>query len=125
MLKIALCDDDKIFMERMVHQIQVALRSLHESAKIYTYSSSSALIASVADGDRFDIFFLDIEIPEYNGLQTAEKLRKFQPNAVLLFLTSHLEYAVDGYEVDAFRYVSKLNVEERIELLQRCEIIKK
>ena len=114
MLKIALCDDERIFMERMAHLIQLALNSLHESAKVYTYASSTALVASVADGERFDMYFLDIEIPELDGLRTAERIREFQPNAILLFLTSHLEYALDGYELDAFRYVSKLNVEEKL-----------
>ena len=111
MLKIALCDDDSVFLEQVVQRIHTCLKDLNYSASIATYISSVALYASVADGERFDIYILDVEMPIHNGFEIAEKIREFQPNAVLLFLTSHSELASEGYKVEAFRYISKINLD--------------
>ena len=48
-----------------------------------------------------------------NGLEVAKHIREYQPNAALLFLSSHLNYATEGYKVQALRYVPKLDLEKR------------
>ena len=129
MIKIALCDDDSFFLDNVSLQINATLRSMSVSASIAAFTKSSVLTASVEDGERFDIYVLDVEMPELDGFQTAEKIRIFQPNAALLFLTSHLELATEGYKVEAIRYIPKLNIEKAlpeaiekaVEIVQRSD----
>jgi DNA-binding LytR/AlgR family response regulator len=111
MIKIALCDDDSVFLDNVSLQINATLRSMSVSASIAAFTKSSVMTASVEDGERFDIYILDVEMPELDRFQTAEKIRVFQPNAVLIFLTSHIEFAAEGYKVEAIRYIPKLNIE--------------
>lgn len=109
MLKLALCDDDKTFLKELSDHIEAWMLDQGEHPLVCSFSSPSALTASVADGERFDLFVLDVEMPGMDGLETAKELRRWEPNAPLLFLTSHLKYAPEGYKVNALRYVSKLN----------------
>ena len=46
-------------------------------------------------------------MPELNGLQTAEKIRQTDKSVIISFLTNYAEFAVQGYEVNAFRYILK------------------
>ena len=55
----------------------------------------------------YDLVFLDIEMPEMDGIATARKLREKSREVPIIFLTSHIEYALEGYEVNALRYLTK------------------
>ena len=55
----------------------------------------------------FDIIILDIEMGGVNGLEVAERIRRSDENAMLIFLTGHSEFAIDGYTVNAYRYMLK------------------
>lgn len=81
---------------------------------ITTYVNPLALTAAIADGERYDVYILDVEMPEQNGLDVAKYIREHQPNIPLLFLSSHLSYAAEGYKVQALRYVSKLDLDNAL-----------
>lgn len=72
-----------------------------------------------------DIAVLDIDFAgqKYSGLDIARKLRQLRSDAIIIFVTNYVEYAPEGYEVQAFRYVLKHNVSEKISdyLLQSVE----
>lgn len=114
MLKIALCDDDSQFVSKITGLIQSLLQNSTESPVITTYINPVALTASISDGERYDIYILDVEMPDMNGMDVARRIREFQPGAPLLFLSSHLSYATEGYKVQALRYVSKLDLENAL-----------
>ena len=114
MLKIALCDDDSQFVSKITGLIQSLLQNGTESPVITTYINPVALTASISDGERYDIYILDVEMPDLNGMDVARCIREYQPNAALLFLSSHLSYAMEGYKVQALRYVSKLDLDNAL-----------
>ena len=68
-----------------------------------------------SDGDKFlcgnpesyEIIFLDINMPGTNGMRTAKSLRAVNPTAILIFCTHYAQYAINGYEVNAFGYIVK------------------
>ena len=60
--------------------------------------------------DLISIFLM--EMPELNGFEVARKLRVYQPDAGIIFLTSHFEFADEGYRVRALRYVQKLKYQQ-------------
>ena len=51
--------------------------------------------------------FLDIEMPEYNGMQVAERLRRLDKNVILVFVTNFTKYAMKGYAVNDTDYLLK------------------
>ena len=96
MIKIALCDDDSPFVSKITGLIQSLLQNSTDSPVITTYINPTALMDAISDGERYDVYILDVEMPEQNGLEVAKHIRQFQPNAALLFLSSHLNYATEG-----------------------------
>lgn len=132
-IRVIICDDDEVFLEKLRNSIESALQSMNVSAKIHTYSRmediSQPILASC------DIAFLDIDFAHtrYNGLDIARKLRAERKDSIIIFVTNFIEYAPEGYEVQAFRYVLKLNVESKLkdylqqavdQLQSVCETIK-
>jgi len=55
----------------------------------------------------YDIIFLDIRMKHLDGMATAKRIREFDNNVILIFITSTVQYAVQGYLVDALGYVLK------------------
>ena len=55
-----------------------------------------------------DILFLDVELPgNMNGMEAAEKFRKLNEDAILIFVTNMRKYVIKGYEVGALNYILK------------------
>ena len=55
----------------------------------------------------FGIVFMDIELPDYDGLTAAKKLRELDSVVMIIFVTNMAQFAVNGYEVQAFDFVVK------------------
>ncbi|MBE5907722.1 MAG: response regulator transcription factor [Lachnospiraceae bacterium] len=56
---------------------------------------------------QFDIILLDIQMKHLDGMAAAEKIRKVDSDVIIIFITSTVQYAVQGYAVDALGYVLK------------------
>lgn len=121
MVKIVLCDDDQDLLREVGNRVQDYMRGLNVPACVTTFTDPICLTASVTDGERFDVYILDVEMPVMGGFAAARQIQICQPNAGIIFLTSHLERAQEGYKVDALRYVSKLKLEQELpEALERA-----
>lgn len=55
----------------------------------------------------YDVVFMDIRLPYMNGLDAARKMREYDPDVFLIFVTDLAQYAIKGYEVNAFDYIVK------------------
>ncbi len=55
----------------------------------------------------YDLIFMDIQMPDINGMETARRLRAVDQNVLLIFVTSLAQYAIEGYEVAAMDYILK------------------
>ena len=62
----------------------------------------------------FDLILLDIEMPGNTGMEIAQKIKPFLPNVKIIFITSHIEYAIDAFELSIFRYVPKDDMQKRL-----------
>lgn len=103
-MRIAICDDEKLFAQ----SLSVRLEGLGGSDMLISvYLSGSELVREMSSGRRFDAVFLDIEMPGLDGLEAAKKLRDLGGELSIVFLTSHTELAMEGYEVDALRFLPK------------------
>jgi len=124
MLRIALCDDDQIFLSKLREKIKHWFQSgidLDYRVSYREFSSSKELSQSL-NGDFYDILFLDIEMPELDGMLLAKEVREKLPWAIIIFLTSHEEFASDGYHVQALRYLSKQQIDSQLDEALRASI---
>lgn len=56
---------------------------------------------------RYDVVFMDIELPGMSGMECAAKLREFDTMVILIFVTRLAQYAEQGYNVSALDYIVK------------------
>lgn len=58
-------------------------------------------------GAGYDLVLMDIELPGINGMETVRRLRQTDHNVIVIFVTNLAQYAVKGYEVEAFDFIVK------------------
>lgn len=116
MVQIVICDDSSFFVDQLAAQMEAALTQLHTKAKLYTCTRLEGIPDSILSG--CDIAFLDIDFEgkRYNGIDIARKIRSVRRDAVIIFVTNYIEYAPEGYEVNAFRYVLKSDIQKKLPL---------
>lgn len=106
MIRLALCDDDLHFLQSLRQAVDQWFSESQTPSFCSEFPSGKELLSAL-ETTHFDIFFLDIEMPEIDGMQLAKQVRDTLSDAVIIFLTSHDEFAPDGYRVQALRYLSK------------------
>ncbi len=122
MFNIFLCDDNKYDIEKITSLIHLFSKKHTIEFNISHFSNPNLLLYDLDEGKTADIFILDVEMPEMTGFDLAEKIRKQNETAVIIFLTSHNELAYKGYKSKALRYVIKMNLEKDIEEALECAV---
>jgi two-component system response regulator LytT len=115
-VRIAICDDE----ERYRIELKTILNKLLINAdlNIDTFDDGNILADAFA-ASPYDLVFLDIEMPALDGITLAKKIRSRSENVFIVFLTSHIEYALEGYEVNALRYLTKpVDIEKLKEVIR-------
>lgn len=62
----------------------------------------------------YDIYLLDVQLPEMNGLEIAKRIRRKFSRPIIIYITNYVNYAVEAYEVNTFRYIPKKLLEEKL-----------
>lgn len=120
-MKIIVCDDEKYICEDLEKRLREYYQSL--DVLILSVSSGEELLRMMErEPEEAACIFLDIEMKGMDGLETARRLRADYPDLPVLLLTSHTELAMEGYEVQAFRFLAKpLRQEKLVEALRAVE----
>lgn len=117
MIQVAICDDDAEMVASHKKVVEECLTQLGSLGQITTYTKSDNILYDITEDEKFyDLVLLDIEMPGFSGMEVAGKIKPFLPNAKVIFITSHIEFAIDAYELFVFRYVPKQDMEKRLPL---------
>ena len=111
MLQVGLCDDEPVLLDTLEEKVRRCFSENLIFAEIQAFTGGQNLLYEAEDGKRFDLLLLDIEMPGMDGLELASRLRLLLPDALLIFITSHVEFALDAYELSTFRYIPKNNMD--------------
>lgn len=111
-LAIAICDDEPILLEEIASRIKAEFEKRGIEAKCSLFEKGENLLCE--EVSLFDVVFLDIELKTTNGLEIAKKLRELSYSNKIVFITSFVDYALDGYKADAFRFLLKNNLEQQL-----------
>jgi len=103
-VRIAICDDEELYRVELKTILDKLL--INVDYNIDTFDDGNRLVESFK-ALPYDILFLDIEMPAVDGITLAKSLRAMSEKVFIVFLTSHVEYAIEGYEVNALRYLTK------------------
>ncbi len=115
MLRIAICDDESQYVENHAKVIEQVMKECGSVGELSKYTHSDNLLYDITEDQFFyDLILLDVEMPEYTGMELAAKIKPYLPNVKIIFITSHIEYAIDAFELSVFRYVPKNDMEKRL-----------
>lgn len=126
-MKISICDDQQHFRDAIKNNL-LRYKELYcsdeEVWEIFEFSDGNVLIA---ENDKSDLYFLDLEMPAKDGIQVAGELRqKWGDEINIIIMTSHIERMKEGYRVNAFRFMTKPvdyeEMKEGLDTLQRSRI---
>lgn len=109
MFRIAICDDESFFAEELKELISGYMMEKGLVFETDTYSSGEALVKLGIEVVRYTAVFLDINMEKIDGIKAAEKIREVSREVFIVFVTAYVNYSLEGYRLDAVRYLLKSN----------------
>ena len=101
-MKILLVDDEELQLIRL----EGACKSVLPDATFLSFTNPVKALEE-ASKNKIDLAFLDIEMPEINGIQLAKKLKSINPKTKIIFVTAFNDYALEAYKLHASGYITK------------------
>lgn len=111
-MNILICDDQASEVKKIAQRLAEYAKRTDLSAEIYSCCAPQKMAA--LPFEKYDIVFLDIDMGTVSGIELAKIIRMRRQDSVIVFITNFIEYAPDGYEVKAFRYLLKANMEQKL-----------
>lgn len=104
MHQIAIVEDERTAADALRAHLDHYATDRSEEFQVTWYSNA---IEYEETRQKFDLVFLDIELPGINGMEAAQLLRTYDDETPLIFVTNLAQYAVRGYEVNALDFIVK------------------
>lgn len=109
-MNVVICDDDQGYLQSIKEKVEnwAAEKVVSQAIVIHTFLSSEDLLDAWESGLEIDMLFLDVQIPhELSGMEVAKQIFEKNEYVPIAFITNYAEYACEGYQVNALRYLVK------------------
>lgn len=117
MINILFCDDNPEFLSIMCGDvrdiIQNDYRKNFKDAKFYSYDNGSEVI-SFAERDRIDAIFLDIDMKDLTGFETAKRLLEINGETLILFVSAYDQFVYDAFEFYPIAFLRKGKIRDEL-----------
>lgn len=114
-MKILICDDELPFARQVERALEQYGRA-HELPVECIVSDDPAQLLAREDIEQCQAAFLDVDMKPLDGIGLGRQLRGRAPELLLVYVSAYLEFAPEGYTVQAFRYLLKRDVEKALPL---------
>ncbi|WP_083461256.1 LytR/AlgR family response regulator transcription factor [Cellulosilyticum ruminicola] len=105
MFTIVICEDEKTQREQLKSYLSLILGELGVLYEFIEYESGEQLLNNYVS--KAQLIFLDIQMGELTGMETARRIRERDKNVDIIFVSGLTSYMQEGYEVSARRYIIK------------------
>lgn len=105
MVRIAIVEDDPADLEQLAECLRRYEQEHSERFSVRSFSNPADFLNPYRSD--CDLVLMDIELPLFNGMEAARRLREIDSTVTLVFITNMEQYAVNGYAVDAMDFVVK------------------
>ncbi|MDO4345566.1 MAG: LytTR family DNA-binding domain-containing protein [Eubacteriales bacterium] len=113
MIRIAVIEEESELLKLEKQLTEEYFRSKGLICEIQSYRNVEWFLLELRE-EMADIYILGDSMTSKSGLEIARKIREYYVGAVIMFVTNSTKYAVDAYEVNAYRYIIKDNIEQKI-----------
>jgi DNA-binding LytR/AlgR family response regulator len=113
MIKIAIVDDEEQTREQILRTLKENIQEQYE-VEIKLYASGESFFEEIQKGETADILFTDIQMQQLDGVELGKLVRRLCPDMYIVFITSYEEYAAESYRIEAYQYILKRDMKERL-----------
>lgn len=113
MIRIAIVDDERIFAENLKRKVDTIFQKQKFQFQSFLYTDPH-LFAAVHNQNKFQLIFLDIDMPEISGMEIASKIRAYESKTVLIFVSSHSNFVYETFQFRPFRFIRKEKLAEEL-----------
>ena len=103
-MRILICDDEAKYVNELNVHVQEYMKNHFIHCSIDISSSPKEVLKK---NKTYDLVFLDIQMPEINGLEIAHKLKERNSKVVIFFVTAFNKYQDDAMDLQIFRFFEK------------------
>jgi len=114
MLQIAICDDEPFYREKIQSLVAEYLDHRSLTCEFHLFTSGRDFLSQNENNVKYDIVFMDISMDALDGIHTAMQMRTFNSDTCLVLVTAFIDYVLEGYKVNAMRYLLKDTLESSL-----------
>ena len=114
MLNIAVCDDEAVTLDYLTREIGALFRSHGLECIVEPFQHGTLLRKKIMTTHSYDVLFLDIDMPDVNGIDLGRHLREQQNDSLIVFISNREEYVYQSLKVKPFRFVRKSRFDAEI-----------
>ena len=107
MYRIAICDDDSVFLDYEKKIIEEHMNTLGINCEVQKFISGDEFMNSIERGDTYNLVFLDVELQGADGISIAYSIRNKNLQIPVAIVSAYINYSPDGYRVEAVRFILK------------------
>lgn len=125
MIRIAVVDDEEIFVLSFQKELQRMFKQNKINCLISFFISGKKFLESYCEKE-YDLIFLDIDMPDINGIEIASNIRNKKINTNLIFVSGHDNFVFESIRYAPFRFIRKADLLSDTEeaVLSFCKKIK-
>lgn len=113
MIRIGICDDEASARSQLRLSLQTILKQ--DDSTFFEFSRGDGAVNWVKKhSGELDVLFLDIEMPDIDGMEAARQIREIDQTILLVFVTGYADFVFDGYAVQALDYLLKPVQQDRL-----------
>lgn len=115
MLSIAICDDEIQITGKIENLVRKIANKNFVDVETEVFWNGEWLLDAIIKDSKFDIIYLDIEMPKEDGISVAKRIRKYDKIVLIIYVTSHENHMRDSFSVRPFQFLVKPVSEEQME----------
>lgn len=114
-MRIAICDDDINFINKIEKSIKKATENIDEEIQILKFKEGNKLLKKIRSST-VDIVLLDVDMPDISGLEIAKIIRNLNNDIILIFISAYEQFVFESIEFHPFRYIRKTYFESEFSI---------